>query len=132
MPEIYVKAFLKEYVRFVGLDEKVIFKKYEAYKIGKEYVEPAPETLLDKIKELKENRFEKEKETQFSKPASYQPSHAPQSVNTFNVSFLMDKRNVLFISAVVGILAVFFLIYILFIHKSTDIVVEKPYDELSQ
>jgi cytoskeletal protein RodZ len=130
LPELYVKAFLKEYVRFVGLDEKVIFKKYEAYKIGKEYVEPAPETLLDKIKELKENRFEKEKETQFSKPASYQPSNVPQSANTFNLSFLMDKRNVLFISAVVGILAVFFLIYILFIHKSTDIVVEKPYDEL--
>ena len=130
LPELYVKAFLKEYVRFVGLDEKVIFKKYEAYKVGKEYVEPAPESLFDKIKELKENRFEKEKETQYSKPISYQPSHAPQPANAFNLSFLTDKRNVLFVSAVVGILAVFLLVYILFIHKSTEIVVEKPYDEL--
>jgi|WetSurMetagenome_2_1015567.scaffolds.fasta_scaffold114249_2 hypothetical protein len=130
LPELYVKAFLKEYVRFVGLDEKVIFKKYEAYKMGKEYAEPAPETLLDKIKELKENRFEKEKENHFSKPASYQPPYAPQPSNTLNLSFLTDKRNVLFVSAVVGILAVFLLIYFLFIHKSTDIVVEKPYEEL--
>jgi cytoskeletal protein RodZ len=130
LPELYVKAFLKEYVRFVGLDEKVIFNKYEAYKRGKEYTEPAPETLLDKIKELKENRFEKEKENQFSKPASYQPPYTPQPANTLNLSFLTDKRNVLFVSAVVGILAVFLLVYFLFIHKSTDIVVEKPYEEL--
>jgi transcriptional regulator with XRE-family HTH domain len=130
LPELYVKAFLKEYVRFVGLDEKVIFKKYEAYKVGKEYIEPAPESLFDKIKELKENRLEKEKETQYSKTTSYQPTQTPQPANAFNLSFLTDKRNVLFVSAVVGILAVFLLVYWLFIHKSTEIVVEKPYDEL--
>ena len=130
LPELYVKAFVKEYVRFVGLDEKVIFKKYEAYKVGKEYIEPAPESLFDKIKELKENRLEKEKETQYSKTTSYQPTQTPQPANAFNLSFLTDKRNVLFVSAVVGILAVFLLVYWLFIHKSTEIVVEKPYDEL--
>ena len=37
LPELYVRAFLKEYIKFVGLDEKLIFKKYEAYKLGKEY-----------------------------------------------------------------------------------------------
>ena len=71
LPELYVKAFLKEYVKFVGLDEKIIFKKYEAYKQGKEYIEPPQETLIDKIKEIKENRFEKEKENRVAKPVSY-------------------------------------------------------------
>src|SRR5674476_929364 len=90
LPELYVRAFLKEYVKFVGLDEKLIFKKYEAYKLGKEYYEPPQETLIDKIKELKENRFEKEKENQYSKPLSYYSSSSAEQDKPLN-AFLMDK-----------------------------------------
>lgn len=129
LPELYVKAFLKEYIKFVGLEEKLIFKKYEASKLGKEYVEPAQETLLDKIKELKENKFEKEKEIPLSKSA---PSRSPSSVesnNFFNTLF-MDKRNVILAAALLGILVITFSVYFLFIKKSSDIIIEKPYDEL--
>jgi hypothetical protein len=127
LPDLYVKAFLREYIKFVGLDEKLIFKKFEAYKAGKEYEEPPQETIIDKIKELKENRLEKEK--QYSKPA---PSYAssPFSQNNSLNTFFTDKKNIVLLSAVVGILSLFLLVYFLFIHKSTDIVVEKPYDEL--
>jgi hypothetical protein len=129
LPELYVKAFLKEYVKFVGLEEKLIFKKYEAYKLGKEYVEPPQETLLDKIKELKENRIEKEKENPYSKPVSYQPSHSAGPNNPFN-AFIMEKKNMFLVTAVAGLLVVFISVYFLFIKKSPDIIVEKSYDEL--
>ena|ERR1035437_4129415 len=129
LPELYVRAFLKEYVKFVGLDEKLIFKKYEAYKMGKEYDEPPQETLIDKIKELKENRFEKEKENLYSKPVSYHSSSSVEQNKPLN-TFLMDKRNMLLVSAVAGILVLFIAVYFLFIKKSPDIIVEKPYDEL--
>jgi cytoskeletal protein RodZ len=129
LPELYVRAFLKEYIKFVGLDEKLIFKKYEAYKLGKEYEEFPQETLIDKIKELKENRFEKEKANSFSKPVSYySPSSAEQ--DKFLNTFLKDKKNILLLSAAAGILVLFLAVYFLFIKKSADIVVEKPYDEL--
>jgi transcriptional regulator with XRE-family HTH domain len=126
LPELYVKAFLKEYIKFVGLEEKLVFKKYEAYKLGKEYVEPAQETLLDKIKELKENKVEKEKVNPYSKPVSYQSSPPTNPLNTF----LMDKKNLLFASVVVGVMIIFFAVYFIFIKRSPDIIVEKPYDEL--
>jgi len=129
MPELYVKAFLREYVKFVGLDEKLIFKKYEAYKLGKEYDEIPQETLIDKIKELKENRFEKEKENPYSKPATFYVSPPAAKNNPLN-AFLMDKKNILLVSAVAGILVLFLAVYFLFINKSTDIVIEKPYSEV--
>ena len=37
LPEIYVKAFIKDYAKFIGLDENEIIKKYEAAKKGKDY-----------------------------------------------------------------------------------------------
>ena len=129
LPELYVRAFLKEYIKFVGLDEKLIFKKYEAYKVGKEYEEPPQETLIDKIKELKENRFEKEKENQYSKPVSYYSSSSAEQDKPLN-AFLMDKRNMLLVYAVAGILVLFLVVYIIFLKKSPDIVVEKPYSEV--
>ena len=129
LPELYVRAFLKEYIKFVGLDEKLIFKKYEAYKVGKEYEEPPQETLIDKIKELKENRFEKEKENQYSKPVSYYSSASAEQDKPLN-AFLMDKRNMILVSAVAGIMVLFLVAYIIFLKKSPDIVVEKPYSEV--
>lgn len=37
LPELYVKAFIKQYAKTVGLNEDLIIKKYEAAKEGKEY-----------------------------------------------------------------------------------------------
>src|ERR1035441_2042338 len=127
LPELYVNAFLKEYIKFVGLDEKLMFKKYDAYKLGKEYVEQSQESLLDKIKELKENRIEKGKEVPYLKPV---PVHSatPAEPNNFFNTFLMDKRNQVLVAAIVGVLIIFFAVYFLFIKKSSDIIVEKPYD----
>ena len=129
LPELYVRAFLKEYIKFVGLDEKLIFKKYEAYKLGKEYEEPPQESLIDKIKELKEHRFEKEKEITQSKPVAFHSSSSAEQNNTLT-TFLNDRRNMLFVVSVVGILVLFLAAYFLLIKKSPDIIVEKPYDEL--
>jgi transcriptional regulator with XRE-family HTH domain len=130
LPELYVKAFLKEYSRFVGIDEKLIFKKYEAYKQGKEYVDQPPESFIDHIKELKENRFEKPKENLYSKPESLYTA-PPQTEQTSPLNaFFMDKKNVVLVGAAAGVLVLFLAVYFLFIRKSSDIVVEKPYEEL--
>jgi cytoskeletal protein RodZ len=129
LPELYVKAFLKEYARFVAIDEKVILKKYEAYKAGKEYAEPQPETIIDKIKELKESKFEKAKETPQTKPIPPYNSPSDEQENPFN-AFFSDKKNVVLIGAAAGVLVLFLAIWFLFIHKSSDIVVERPYEEV--
>ena len=130
LPELYVKAFLKEYIKFVGLDEKLIFKKYEASKQGKEYIEPPQETIIDRIKELKEERIETEKDSPYSKPINYRPPPLVAKSNKPVNTFFMDKRNVLIISVVGGILVLLVAVYLLIVKKSPDIIVEKPYDEL--
>lgn len=40
LPELYVKAFLRDYAKAVGLDEKLINKKYEMIKSGKDISAP--------------------------------------------------------------------------------------------
>jgi cytoskeletal protein RodZ len=128
LPELYVKAFLKDYAKFVGIDEKLLFKKYEAYKQGKEYIEPPQETLIDHLKEIRESRFEKEKPV--AKPVSSFTAPAAQKPNSSVNSLLMDRKNVILLGSAAGILVIFLAVYFLFIKKSLDIVVEKPYEEL--
>lgn len=130
LPELYVKAFLKDYAKFVGLDEKLLFKKYEAYKQGKEYVEPPQETLIDHIKELRESKFEKEKEKPISKPVSSYTAPAAPKQNSSLTTLFADRKNMVLLGAAAGVLVIFLAVYFLFIKKSPDIVVEKPYEEL--
>ena len=46
LPDLYVKAFIKQYARVVGLDENETLKRYDLAKEGKLYekaIEPEPE-----------------------------------------------------------------------------------------
>jgi hypothetical protein len=131
LPELYVKAFLKEYVKFVGLDEKLILKKYESYKQGKEYIEPPQETLIDKIKEIRfEKEKEREKENPYSKSIPYKPPISPAEPKNPLGAFFMDRRNVMILSSVLAILILLSVAYFFLIKKNSDIIIEKPYEEL--
>ena len=43
LPDLYVRAFVKNFARTVGLDENKIYKKFEAARKGIPYVEEPPE-----------------------------------------------------------------------------------------
>jgi len=43
LPDLYVKAFIKEYANVVGLDPEIMLKKYEAAKEGLPFDEPSEE-----------------------------------------------------------------------------------------
>ena len=47
LPDLYVKAFVKQYAKTIGLDENLMIKKFEAYREGKEYAENPSEILAD-------------------------------------------------------------------------------------
>ena len=131
LPDLYVKSFLKEYIRFVGLDEQHILKKYEAAKQGKEYVEPSSETLTDKLKEIKEARIENEI-AKHPKPIVTYNNPLPENSNQ-SVQDLLNKRNIIILGSAAGAFILFFLVYFLFFRKSPDIIVdEKPVEELIQ
>ena len=45
LPEVYLRAIIREYVNFIGLDEKVEMYKYDLAKAGKPKAPPAAPEL---------------------------------------------------------------------------------------
>lgn len=122
LPDIYIKAFLKEYARMVGLDENQIIKKYEMAKEGKVF----SEEIIDEeiIKETKEEETaEKVKATIVDE---YDRSVADESGHSKN-----NRKSVFMAFSSGAVIIVLFLIYIIFFYESTDkIIIEKPYEEI--
>ncbi len=128
LPELYVKAFLREYFKLVGLDEQISFKKYEAAKKGKQYDE-----FGNTEDEQKKPKPEKE-ELKIKQPSSQNiPSFETQDASSQQPerSSKIDKKNMMMAAIGGGIVIVFLIIYFAFIKGSSDIVVtEKPYSEV--
>lgn len=139
LPELYVKAFLKEYSRFVGLNEIVILKKYQAIKEGKAYQEP--ETPQDKKKEdvpEKKDNPEKEPIKEVKRePVRLQPTttqfDSVKATDYSEKSGTNNQRNIIILSGVAAVLIIFGLVYYFFFRSNNEIIVpEKPYDEIVQ
>ncbi len=50
LPDLYVKAFVKQYAKTIGLDENITLKKFEAAREGKEFDPNPPAPIEEKIK----------------------------------------------------------------------------------
>ena len=138
LPELYVKAFIKQYAKTVGIDEDLILKKYEAAKEGKQFSSNPPASK----EETKENEIAAPeapiKETpspEASKPAvsttstlkSYNDLPKQESVDETKA----NKQLMMFGIGGVGIIIIAALLYFLVFNKSNDIIVaETPIDEV--
>ena len=153
LPEIYVKAFIKEYADVVGLDGDLILKKYEAAKEGLPFEEVSENISGQEIKDetIKpdEEKKDEEKPAQekpkdnIEKPAEVkQPPFQPKPVDNPKVVFdsthapgsdsKAGNKNIYIIgAAVIGAVVLIGLIYLIFFKSSNEIIVtEKPYDEI--
>ena len=155
LPDLYVKAFLKEYAMSTGLNPEIILKKFEAAKEGLPYRETSGEQAEDQsqMNSEEENKEDspREKEKDKSKedsqeqvPKFREVKHsAHQSSAIYSKPPVFDStppkkaeqpqnKNNIIIGAAVGALIILFgIIYLLFFNNSDEIVVsEKPYDEV--
>jgi cytoskeletal protein RodZ len=131
LPELYIKAFIREYAKLVGLDEKITLKKFDAAKRGKAYDElgnTEDDTKKLKLEEVKQ-----------SKPQSDTPSYTPtfkafdSSNQQTETSSELAKKKKLLIGIAIGIVIIFAIVYFAFIKGSSDIIVsEKPYDQVQK
>lgn len=118
LPEPYVKAFLKDYAKMVGLDENKTIQKYEAAKKGKQLEEKA----------------EAEPDIVEKKTVSHKKVHkydaTPTQPSAESVSKL--KKNIIINGLIIGGGILFiFILYLIFIKDSDEIVVaEKPIEEI--
>ncbi|HSD64233.1 MAG TPA: helix-turn-helix transcriptional regulator, partial [Ignavibacteriaceae bacterium] len=87
LPEIYVKAFIKEYAVVVGIDGDIILKKYEAAKDGLPYEDMPEEKLTIENKSIEpveekprlESGVEKTKKEEMRQPVN-PPEHSQTPV----------------------------------------------------
>jgi len=131
LPEIYVKAFIKQYARIVGLDEEETLQKYILAKEGKE----------ESVKKLKhENSGGQKEDTDEQKNRADVKSG--KTAKTFTDDSASKKSNeddrkkqqqLIIVGAVIGVILFVLLVFFLFINGSDDIIVEeKPYEEVLQ
>lgn len=139
LPELYVKAFIKQYAKMVGLDEKVTINKYEAAKQGK-----AIEDVPLEPKAGEENKF---KETTEAGTKNTYTSSLVSTVKSYQENIIIEKDNEnqsflerlqkdkILLSGIIGsaLIITGFLAYLMFFKSGSDIIVaEKPYDEIQK
>ena len=127
LPTIYVRAFIKQYAKTVGLDEEETIKKYEAAKQGK-----LPEKV--KVEEKKEEKKEPVEE-KIHEPEKKQAQPLQTFTDITETQTEDDsgkkKRAMMTGGAVAGVGVIAILIYMFFFQDSSQIIVEeKPYEEV--
>ncbi len=131
LPELYIKAFIREYSKLVGLDEQITLKKFDAAKKGKQFDE-----LGNTEDELKRSKLEKE-EPKTKQPASPQTTPRFEAFDTSNPqpeqSAKANKKQMMTIGIAGGSVIILLIIYFAFIKGSSEIIVtEKPYSEVQR
>lgn len=122
LPDIYVKAFLREYAREVELDEIRTLKKFALLCEGKSAVEVEHHLTEEKSEDNEKPVRQRDQGfiPQGIKPNDFQEGAKPPQ----------NKNQILLISGLVFIIAVI-LIYFLFIKpNSNQIITEKPLEEI--
>lgn len=155
LPELYVKAFVKEYANVAGLDPELTLKKYAAAKEGLTFEEMSEEEagesserhneevnnereIIEKTEVKPEDNTAEEaqkfrqvkhsahqSDAIYSKPPVFDSTPPPRSE-------MPRSRNSIYIVTAVGTVIILFgLIYLIFFNRSNEIIVpEKPYDEV--
>jgi cytoskeletal protein RodZ len=146
LPDLYVRAFVKNFAKTVGLDDRKFLKKFEATKQGIPYVEEE----LPK-KELRIRPTETPKQEKTPDAPKLNPiiqAHKPEITKrdslfsfdavggnnpTHDSTAATNRRNLIIGGAILGVILLFTLIYFLFIDKGEQqIVVEKPIEDVIQ
>lgn len=133
LPDLYVKAFVKQYSKTIGLDENLMIKKFEAAREGKEY-NPDPPVVEEepKTKETPKTdspKYEAPKQTVKSAPPiiSYVDEHKQKSTEDDSKT---NKQLMIFGIGGVGLIVIAALLYFFVFSKNDKIIVEEtPIEE---
>lgn len=124
LPDIYVKAYLKEYAKAIGLDKDLIIKKYELAKQGKTL-----EQVLEEEKEKKKQEELKNLQEHSKKKEKFISEEHFEESNPTNKTNNQNGRIIVYIS--IGILFAAAIIYFFFIKDFSDeIITEQPIEKI--
>jgi cytoskeletal protein RodZ len=128
LPDLYVKAFVKQYAKTIGLDENIALKKYEAAKEGLEF-DPSPPKSEEVVKPVEVPKAEQPKVE--SPPPAAKPVQPLKSyVDNHNQGSGDDENKAnsqLMIFGLGGVVLIILaaLLYFFIFNKSDNIIVEE-------
>jgi cytoskeleton protein RodZ len=134
LPDLYVKAFVKQYAKTIGLDENVTLKKFEAAREGKEF-DPNPPAPVEEIKQKEDPKPDLPK-TEI--PKSVVKSTSPlksyadeQKQKSTEDESKANARLLIFGLGGIGLIIIAALVYFFIFNESDKIIVEEtPIEEL--
>jgi cytoskeletal protein RodZ len=139
LPDLYVKAFVKQFAKTIGLDENMTIKKFEAAREGKE-IDPNPPAPVEEIKQVEDPKVEAPKtetpRTETPKPTiiSTTPLKSyvdEQKQKTSDDESKANSQLIIFGLGGIGLIIIAALLYFFVFNKSDKIVVEEtPIDEV--
>ena len=125
LPDLYVKAFLKQYAKAIDLDEQETIKNYEDALKGKFFESDEPKSLLEQKVDIVSPppQLESEKPTPI-----YDGRETPQKPPAKSDDLNKTIRISIYISGtIIGALIIF---YVFFNRNSTIVVKEPPYEKV--
>jgi len=139
LPELYVKAFIKQYAKVVDLDEQETINRFEEAKTGRLVDKDEPKSFLEKKIDIEKTSVELKSEEPGKKEIHEQPQPIKQeTVRTYSdvppeaTVDKYDKKKIFrIITYSVGVVLLAAIIFIGFFNKSSEIVVEEtPYEDV--
>lgn len=125
LPDLYIKAFIKQYAKAVDLDEQETVKKYEDALAGKYIEEEEPKSLLEQKVEISNAQQQTENEKQipiFDGGASDQKPPVKSNDITKKLRILVYAAGFVLVGVIV--------FFAFFNRHSTIIVEEIPYEKI--
>lgn len=125
LPDLYVKAFIKQFAKAVGLDEQETIKKYEDALAGKYIEADEPKSLLEQKIEI--SKVKQETKTEKLTPifdGSVPPQKTPDKSEE-------TKKKLRVLTYAAGIVLAGVIVFLAFFNRSSTIVVEElPYEKV--
>lgn len=131
LPELYVKAFIKEYATVIGLDADETVKKFLIAREGKDYNEVIEQEKQDKEKSKEQKPAETLQEKRNVKTNSVK-SYSDDSINKKEPDDSdSDKAKLMYAAIGASVILVIAILYFFIFNKSDEIIVEEtPLEEI--
>lgn len=134
MPELYVKAFIREFAESVDLNSEKIIQRYELAKKG---INPDSVEQNEPVRKQNITKEIEEDKPKLKEPVYVSPSQNKKIIDAYelepttsNKNKATDNNKLILIGGAV-LLILFIIIYFLFIkEKNTEIITERPFDEI--
>ena len=134
LPDLYVKAFVKQFAKTIGLDENLTIKKFEAAREGKE-IDPNPPASIEENPKTEVPKVEAPKTETPAITAKSTPPHKSyvdeQKQKSSGDEGKANSQLMIFGLGGIGLIIIAALLYFFVFSKSDTIIVEEtPIDEV--